>query len=325
MVKKILVTGGLGFIGTNLVKHLYDNTDCEIVVLDNMFVPCNDILTNFSSNAYGDRELVLNVESVLDYDCCLKNTKDCDAVIHLAAQTSVMFSQKHQIHDLFTNAQGTLNMLKASACNGVENFTYASSVAVLGEQDQPVDESNVPRPLCNYGVSKLTGEGYCNVINNSEEMVVNILRFSNVYGPYSAHTNNVVCLFIKNILNGKYNTIYGDGLATRDMVYVQDVVNALCLSMDYNFKSNNCNLFQIGTGVETTMNYLLRIINSVFELKNKKIVKVKYAPERDGEIRRSYCNINKAVRELGYKPETEMVAGICKTIDWYCDNSERLC
>ena len=152
------------------------------------------------------------------------------AVVHLAAQTGVIPSLEDPAFDMEQNVGGTLNLLEACRIAGTPRFVLASSSAPLGEQEPPIDESKVPRPLSPYGASKLAGEGYCSAYAGSFGLETIALRFSNVYGPRSTYKGSVVAKFIKNILSGIPLTIYGSGGQTRDFIYVEDLCDAIDLA-----------------------------------------------------------------------------------------------
>lgn len=175
---KYLVTGGCGFIGTNLINRILKNKDNEVVVIDNLLVGSKD-------NLHPRAELV--VENITDLSAALGVCKDIDVIIHLAANTGVPVSVKDPMKDCMSNVVGTLNYLEAARFNGVKKFIFASSSAVPGAYDPPYNEKLFIRPISPYGASKGAGESYCHVYNATYGVETIALRFSNVYGAFSMH------------------------------------------------------------------------------------------------------------------------------------------
>ncbi len=298
---KILVTGGAGFIGTNLVPKLIENGH-EVKVLDLLL--------------YGDGEEVKEAGAELikgdirDKETCISASKGIDVIIHLAAQTGVVDSVKKPRYDFETNTIGTFNMLMAAKENEVGKFIFTSSVAVLGDQKQPVHEEQIPNPKSGYGASKLAGEGYCNFFRQAYGLDTVILRFTNVYGQKSAHKRNIMNIFIERIEKNKPLTIFGDGTTTRDYVHVEDVCKAIMLCLE---KEVSGETIHISSGKETSINDLVDTLKKVtgkdFEVKNE--------PGRTGEILRNYSKIKKAEKVLGFRPKTNLKEGLKQTYNWF--------
>jgi len=297
---KILITGGAGFIGSNLVKKL--EKENEVVVLD-----------NFSS---GKREYLRNCNATVingdlrNKDLVLKATKDIEVVIHLAAHTSVIDSLKNPSFDFENNVIGTLNLLEVSFKNKVEKFIFASSNAVIGDPLYvPIDEKHQVKPKSPYGASKLAAEGYCTAFAEKELHTV-ILRFANVYGINMDHKKSVIPLFINRILNNKPPIIYGDGNQTRDFIHVQDIVESIILAEEYG-KSGE--IYQIGTQVETSINELCKHLLEIAGVDLNPI----YKPKRRGEIKRNYSKIQKAKQELGYESSVDLCEGLKEVFEYF--------
>jgi len=312
--KKILITGGCGFIGLNLVDYLISKTDWDIFILDNLSVGRKkdlEDIKNYSKNRIsfykGD---ILNKKDVEQVIC------DCDFVVHLAAQTDVIFSVKNPVDDARVNILGLLNLLNASVEHKIKRFVFASSAAPLGEQDPPVDESKVPSPMSPYGASKLAGEGYCSSYSASFDLSNVVLRFSNVYGLYSFYKGSVIAKFIRQILLGEQPIIFGDGNQTRDFIFASDIAKAVFLSLTVDVPNIN-NLYQIGTGVEVSINDLYTMIKKELEKNGYNVLDAIYKKPRKGEIYRNFCSINKAKNELDFKPSIKLEEGIEKTVNWF--------
>jgi len=314
--KKILITGGCGFIGLNLIDFLIKNTDWDISILDNLSVGEKKHLEKFPKNRIDFFKGDILIENDVK-----KAIKNCQYLVHLAAQTDVINSIKNPIEDAKVNILGLLNLLNSSVEHEINRFVFASSAAPLGEQIPPIDEKKVPSPVSPYGASKLAGEGYCSAFAEIFNKKNVVLRFSNVYGPHSYKKESVVANFIKKILFNETLIIYGDGNQTRDFIHVNDIISAIYLSLTKKLK-NNYYLFQIGTGQEISINKLYKVIKDEFNKKGHEISNPIYKKSRKGEIFKSYCNVKKAKEELGFKPDIKINNGIKDTLDWFLKNNE---
>ena len=301
--KSILITGGCGFIGANLVRMLADK-NCKIKVLDNLSVGKKENL------AQNDVELI--VGDIRDEELIKKVTQGIDVVVHLAAHTNVIKSIENPLLDFNINVFGTFNLLRnAVSSQSVETFIFASSNAAVGEQAPPITEEAIPAPLSPYGASKLACEAYCSAFAESYGLKTVSLRFANVYGIYSTHKNSVISRFIINVLQNRPLTIYGDGSQTRDFIYVDDICRAIILAME---NDNAEGIFQIGTGKETTVIELARKIKTI----SNKNVDIIFEPARAGEIIRNYSGIERATRLLGFVPQIDIDTGLKMTYRWFC-------
>ena len=303
MIDRILVTGGAGFIGSYLVDGLVSG-GFDVVVLDDFSGGRRENLSvHFGRSNFclveGDVNVKADVEKALE---------GVDVVFHLAAIVSVDFSVKNPLLVNEVNVGGTLNVLRQSLKAGVKRFVYASSCAVYGEPvNLPIDEEHPTKPMSPYGVSKLAAEYYCRVFCEVYGIETVCLRFFNVYGsrqvvgPYSG----VIMKFIDKLKHGKEPIIYGDGEQTRDFVFVGDVVDACLRAM----RCRNCvgEMINVGSGVETTVN---RLADVLIELFGSRDVKPVYAEPKAGDIRRSYADLSKAERMLGYKPKVFLKEGL---------------
>ncbi len=307
---KILITGGMGFIGLNLIEFLLNNTEFEIISLDKS--------TNIPEELERNERIKI-INGTLEEKELLEATRNVDYVVHLAAQTSVIKSVENPKEDAMTNIIGLINLLNACVKNQVKKVVFASSGAVLGEQEQPINEDKVPKPSSPYGASKHAGEGYCSAFSSSHGLNITSLRFSNVYGPKSEEKGSAVSKFIRQALNNEKITIYGDGEQTRDLIHVSDICNAISLSLTKELQSKY-SLFQIGSGTQTSVNKLYRIIKE--ELANNGINTPEpiYAEKRKGEVEHSYFDIEKARKELGYRPKISVEEGVKQTVRWFLDN-----
>ena len=304
---KILVTGGAGFIGSHLVAKLAQQ-GYNVRVLDNL-----------STGKLSNIERLLKEGSV---DFIKGDIKDAstvkaavcsvDVVYHLAAQISVPLSILNPKLNHEVNVVGTSNLLSASKNAGVGRFVFVSSCAVYGEPIYlPIDETHPTNPISPYAESKLISEQECIKLSKKNEIEAAVVRLFNVYGPRQGlnEYSGVITKFIEKIKKKLPLTIFGDGQQTRDFVFVQDITNALLLASKS--KDANGQIFNIGTGKATTIKSLAETLLALTDSK----VKLKFAPERSGDIKHSYANISKANKILGYKPEFHLSEGLKAFLD----------
>ncbi|MFP4000415.1 MAG: GDP-mannose 4,6-dehydratase [Thermoplasmata archaeon] len=313
----VLVTGGCGFVGTNLIEFILKEKDWDIRVLDDLSHGKLEYLE--SVKGYSESRVTFFKGDIKNEEDVVKALNDVEFIIHLAAQTSVMDSIENPKEDAKTNILGTINLLERAVDKNVERFVLASSAAPLGEQEMPIHEEKVPEPLSPYGASKLAAEGYCSAYAGSHPIKTVALRFSNVYGPKSWHKGSVVAKFIKQILKGKTPVIYGDGEQTRDFIHTEDISQAIVRSCTESL-NEDFERFQVGTGLETSVNELYRLLEEVLESQQIDVPEPKYGEKREGEIYRNYADITKAKEELNYSPKISLKEGIEQTIRWFINN-----
>lgn len=317
---KVLITGGCGFIGLNIVEFLLQTTHHKVHVLDNLSTGSLDHLK--AVKGYTPAKVSFFNGDIRNQNEIAQAIKGCKYVIHLAAQTGVIPSIENPLMDAYVNIIGTLNMLEMAVNADVKKFIFSSSAAPLGEQIPPLNEQKLPQPLSPYGASKLSSEAYCSAYSASFNLETVVLRFSNVYGPKSYKKGSVVAKFIKQLLVDERVEVFGTGQQTRDYIHVADICNAIYQSMKIKLK-NDFEIFQIGSGMETTVNQLFSIIKEIF-LSNKTDVKNPiYKKKRQGEIYRNYADIRKANQKLGYYPSVELTKGIEETIKWFIDHYKK--
>jgi UDP-glucose 4-epimerase len=330
--KKIVITGGCGFIGVNLIEHLMGRGKVSIRVIDNLVVGSRDDLLSISKfTEIGRGDLTENwmegvslvVGDILDGDLAKEVTRGADSVVHLAASTGVIPSIEDPKKDMESNVIGTVNYLEASRQNGVSRFVFASSGAPLGDVKPPINEKCVPRPLSPYGAGKLAGEGYCTAYFGSFDLATVVLRFGNVYGPRSTHKGSVVAKFIKNILEDKPLVVYGDGSQTRDFVYVGDLIEAIFRSLVARRDDAAGEIFQIATNRETTVNEIAEILSDLAKEGLSFRPEIIYEEERKGEIKRNYSDIAKARGILGFEPAYDIRGGLEETFGWFLDRNRK--
>lgn len=324
----VLITGGCGFIGRNLIHALLKRGDgVRIRVLDNLSVGKAVELGEIGPYATLEREeipevvspLELVVGDILDQQLLTRACSNVDAIVHLAASTGVIPSVENPRMDFMNNVMGTLNCLEAARLNHVHRFVFASSGAPLGEQDPPIHEELVPRPLSPYGASKLCGEAYCSVYFRSFGLEAVALRFGNVYGPRSAHKNSIVAKFIGHILRSEPLPIYGDGNQTRDFIYVEDLVEAIVKALET--EKIGGEVFQIATQKEHTVFEIADVLNCLGREVLGRESEIVFEMERKGEVRRSFSDITKARLRLGFEPRYDVARGLEETFRWFLNES----
>jgi len=301
--KKILVTGGAGFIGSHIVDAL--SGENQVTVLDNLYAGHVENLEKSINRIKFVKDDILNQE-VLD-----KLVGDAEYVFHLAANVGNLKSIEDPCFDMDVNIRGTLNVVeacrKAGWRNSAKRLICTSSAAVYGDAKYiPIDEKHPLNPESPYAVSKLAEEKYCFAYQKVHGVPATALRYFNVYGPRqggSAYAN-VISIFTSKIKEGKPLTIYGDGKQTRDFVFVEDVVQANILAATQPGAVGE--YFNVGTGKQYTINQLIDLFNHV----TGQDFQVNFAAFRPGEIVYSRATIKKAQKILGYKPETELEAGL---------------
>jgi len=298
----LLITGGLGFIGANLIGRLLADTRHNITVLDNY---------SNTSGVYdtsADFEIIKG--DVQDEKLVSDMVRNKDMIVHLAAHTRVIDSIQTPLKNFSCNVIGTINILEAMRKNGVPRIINASTGgAILGEVPPPVHEEIAPQPMSPYGASKLAAEGYCCAYAHSYGLTYANLRFSNIYGRYSRNKQSVIAAFIKNILDTGKITVYGDGEQTRDYLYVDDLIGGIMQAIN----STVSGTYQLGSGIPTSINTLLAALKETVPVH----FDCKYEDFRAGEIKHTHCNISKARKDFGYNPSTTLQDGIRYTWEWY--------
>lgn len=323
---KWLITGGCGFLGTNLIRQLIAEGGHSVRVLDNLSVGSEEDLREVceasgwqvqqaSTGFPGDSICDLMVGDIRNPDDALRASDGADVVVHLAANTGVGPSVDDPVLDCEQNVIGTLNMLEACRKQGVGRFIFASSGAPVGEVTPPIHEEMPAHPVSPYGASKLAGEAYCSAYSRTFDVATVCLRFSNVYGPGSRKKSSVVAKFISRAMDGKELEIYGDGGQTRDFIYIDDLINALKLSATV--PNIGGEVFQIATNSETTLNELVERLRTVLASFDVKPGEIKYGEQRAGDVRRNFSDISKAREKLGWEPNVDLDAGLELTMRYF--------
>lgn len=304
---RVLVTGGAGFIGANLIQHLSASGGYDLVALDDLSAgqqrPVFPPGVRFVLGDFTDKATMTE---------CLRGV---DVVVHLAALAGVVDSIEDPRPSFGINVAGSFQLLELARAANVRRIVNASTGgALLGDATPPISEEMAPSPLSPYGASKLAVEGYCAAFAGAYGMSCVSLRFSNIYGPRSAHKKSVVAAFIKNIVRAEPLVVYGDGSQQRDYLYVGDLVRGIEAALERQLTG----AYQLGCGRPTAIRALIDTLTQV----SGRDVRVRYEPRRGGEVHATWCNIAKAERAFGYRAPTGLEAGLRATWTWYLENRE---
>ncbi len=306
---KVLVTGGAGFIGSNLVEELVKRHH-EVIVLDNLEAGKEENFTEVKDKIVFHKEDITNNRSFQSI------LKDIDTVFHLAALPRVQFSIQNPIESHETNINGSFNLLKLCSDAGIKRFIFSSSSSVYGDQEMlPLKETMKPNPMSPYALHKLVIEHYCKLFHDLYGLKTVSLRYFNVYGPKQDPTGAYAILipkFINLIQEKQQPKIHGDGNQTRDFTYVDDVVSANLVAMSSNNKKIFGEAFNIGTGSNTSVN---KITERIIELLNSKIKPIHVDPVV--EPKDTLADISKADTLLGWQPKININEGLKKTVDYF--------
>lgn len=304
-----LITGGAGFIGSNLTKYLLRH-GFFVRVFDNLFTGKKENLEDvadeidFIEGDICDREAINDAMDGVDY------------VFHLAAIPSVQRSIDDPVTTNKINIEGTLNVLVAAKEKGVKRLVYASSSSVYGNSKTIIREESQPvSPASPYALSKYAGEKYCQLFYQIYGLETVCLRYFNVFGPGQDPTSQyaaVVPKFIYQLKSGNSVTVYGDGSQTRDFTFVENVVEANLLAVSASGIGGE--IFNVACGKRTTV---VQLASYISEIMKREDVKIQYLSERKGEIKHSQGSILKAERMLGYRVKVDILEGLRRTVDYF--------
>ena len=317
-IRKILITGGAGFIGSNLCEALLERGD-KVVCLDNFSTGKRENIETFLPDA----NFTLIEGDIRDLNVCRKAVENVDYVLHEAAIGSVPRSIKDPITTNDANISGFLNMLVASRDAGIRRFVYATSSSVYGDSELlPKEEDIIGNPLSPYAITKYVNELYARIFAKTYGMECIGLRYFNVFGkrqdPDGAYAA-VIPLFIKKLINHEPPVINGNGNNSRDFTYVKNVIqmNLLALSTTKSEAVNQ--IYNTACGARTTLNQLVSYLKEFLAAYDSDIsnIQEEHGSDRQGDIPHSHASIDKAKRLLEYRPEYSMQDGLRETIEWY--------
>jgi len=311
---RYLVTGGAGFIGSNIVDELVRRGH-DVVVLDDFSAGKEENL------AAAKNKVQLIRGNICDLPTVASACRHVNYVLHLAARTSVPRSVKDPLETNHVNVDGTLNVLVAARDAGVRRVVYAASSSAYGETPTlPKEESMPPAPISPYGVTKLVGEMYAQVFGHVYGLENASLRYFNVFGPRQDPTSQysgVLAKFLTAQIEGRELVIYGDGEQSRDFTYIDNIVDLTLRAAETPGVSGM--VFNGGTGARYTLNETVKLLEKI----SGRPTKVRHDPPRAGDILHSQADISLARKHLGYEPLVNYEEGLRRTWEWYKSNSPR--
>jgi UDP-glucose 4-epimerase len=308
--QRVLITGGAGFIGTALTQALLDRGH-TVVLVDSLVTGKRDQVPA------GARLHVLDVrdEALMDV---FRDEGPFDLVLHYAALKDVRKALVDPRADAEANIIGTLNVLRCAADSGAKRFVYPSSSAIYGDPALlPTPEDAPPAPISPYGISKWAAEAYCAYFAQARGLRCVALRYGSVYGPAAAEETEagVITIFAKRMLAGKQPVIYGDGEQTRDLVYVDDVVDATLAAARH--APAPWAVYNVGTGTESSINEVYRRLAQYAEFS----APPEYQPPKPGEVRRNVLDVRRVQRDLGWAPRVSLRDGLALVVNAYQSGS----
>ena len=319
--KRILITGGAGFIGSNLSEYLLEK-GCYVVCLDNLATGSRDNI----SHLYTNPNFTFIEGDIRNITDCHAAVKDVDFVLHQAALGSVPRSIKDPITSNEVNVSGFLNMLIASRDARVKRFIYAASSSTYGDSESlPKVEETIGRPLSPYAITKYVNELYADVFSKTYGIETIGLRYFNVFGrkqdPNGAYAA-VIPKFVSQFMRGESPVINGNGDFSRDFTYIDNVIQANVLSMITENEEAINTVYNVAFGERNTLNDLIDCLKESLTVYDPKIkdIQIKYGPNRAGDIPHSLASIDKAKNLLNYNPQYSLKQGLQEAVKWYWNN-----
>ena len=319
--KTILVTGGSGFIGSNLCEALLKKEN-KVICLDNFATGKRENIIEFLENP----NFTLIEGDIRKLEDCFNATKGVEYVLHQAALGSVPRSIKDPITSNEVNVNGFINMLVASRDNGVKRFVYAASSSTYGDSESmPKVEDVIGKPLSPYAITKYVNELYADIFSKTYGLETIGLRYFNVFGrkqdPNGAYAA-VIPKFVSQLMKGEPPVINGDGNFSRDFTYIDNVIQANLLSLETTNKKAINTVYNVAYGDRNTLNDLMKYLKEYLSEFDSKIsnVEVIYCPTRPGDIPHSHASIAKAKDNLNYNPEFSLQQGLREAVKWYWEN-----
>tara|TARA_Y100001958_G_C21245213_1_gene574753 strand:+ start:952 stop:1938 length:987 start_codon:yes stop_codon:yes gene_type:complete len=319
--KRILVTGGGGFIGSNLCETLVEKGN-KVVCLDNFATGKRNNLEPLIN----DSNFTLIDGDIRKFEDCLKATKDVDYVLHQAALGSVPRSINDPITSNDVNVGGFLNMLVAARDNKVKRFVFASSSSIYGDSESiPKVENITGKPISPYAITKCVNELYADIFSKQYGLETIGLRYFNVFGrrqdPNGAYAA-VIPKFVSQLINGESPVINGDGSYSRDFTYIDDVIQANMLSLVTKNEKALSTVYNVAYGDRNTLNDLMGYLKEYLSEFDDNISKIKviYGKNREGDIPHSHASVAKAKKKLNYNPQFSLQKGLKEAVKWYWKN-----
>ena len=319
--KRVLVTGGAGFIGSNLCEALLDK-DNQVVCLDNFATGKRENLENLLN----DTNFTLIEGDIRKLEDCLKASKGVDYILHQAALGSVPRSIKDPITSNDVNVSGFLNMLIAARDNGVKRFVYAASSSTYGDSESmPKVEDVIGKPLSPYAITKYVNELYADIFSKTYGLETIGLRYFNVFGrkqdPDGAYAA-VIPKFVSQLMSEESPVINGDGNYSRDFTYIDNVIQANLLSLVTTNENAINTVYNVAYGDRNTLNDLMIYLKEYLSEFDAEIssVEVIYGPNRAGDVPHSHASVNKAKELLNYNPQFSLQKGLKEAVSWYWKN-----
>lgn len=309
MTSKVLITGGCGFVGANLVRVLLEKGN-EIIVFDNL---------SKGRKSYIDGLDVEFIEGdIRDVDALGKAMALADKVIHLAAYGSVVESVEDPTSNFEMNVVGTFNVLNQAVQHNIEKLVFSSTGgALIGNATPPVNEQSLPKPISPYGAGKLCCEAYCHAFSQSYGINTVCTRFANVYGPYSGHKSGVINMFYERINSGEPLVIYGDGSSTRDYIHVADLCDGIARALLTDTVRND--VIHLASGRETSLRELADIMCKVSGNPDHP---VEFRDKRVGEVDRNFARYDYAHKVMGFEPQHALEDGLAETWSWLASENK---
>lgn len=315
--KRIVVTGGGGFIGSNIARHLMK--DNHVIVLDDFSTGRRENLGGILTNDHtsGEEGVTLVEGSITDPGLLATTFSGADYVLHQAALPSVPRSIDDPVTTNLVNVNGTLNVLMAARDANVEKVVFAASSSAYGDTPTlPKVETMPEHPLSPYAVTKVTGEQYMRIFNDIYGLRTTSLRYFNVFGPAQDPTSQysaVIPNFVRAVIRGEPPTIYGDGEQSRDFTYVADAVQANIRAAESGAADGE--VINVAKGDRTTVNQLAALIIDFFGKRGE--IEPRYVPERPGDVKHSLADITRGRKLMGYEPEYTLEMGLGETLEYF--------
>lgn len=305
---KILITGSLGFIATNLILRIKQRFSHELIGIDSGVARAD----NFEYTKHLCQHRIAPISDSFTLSRALEGV---DMVVHLAALGNVVESVRDPLSNFSANAETTVKLLYEMNNSGVKRLIFSSTGgALMGNTIPPVSEETLPAPISPYGASKLACEAYIQAYSNSYDFSSAILRFGNVYGPHSLHKKGVINQWIKAVLEDKPITIYGSPQSSRDYIHVDDLCDGICNSIAYveSMSGSSIDKFHLANYAEITLKDLAKTLQKV----HPDPLRVDYMPARKGEVVRNFAATTKAKEALGFNPKISLEYGVKNLYDW---------